>query len=33
MDSLLSKSESTEKDALEIGRKIKNEIAKRHGLV
>ena len=27
MDSLLSKSELTDKDALEIGRKIKREIA------
>ena len=33
MDSLLSKSELTEEDALEIGRKIKREIAKKHGLV
>jgi len=33
MDNLLSKSELTEKDALEIGRKIKHEIAKKHGLV
>ena len=33
MDNLLSKSELTEKDALEIGRKIKREIAKKHGLV
>ena len=33
MDDLLSKSELTEKDALEIGRKIKREIAKKHGLV
>ena len=31
MDKLLSKSELTEKDALEIGRKIKHEIAKKHG--
>jgi len=33
MDNILSKSELTEKDALEIGRKIKREIAKKHGLV
>jgi len=33
IDSILSKSELTEKDALEIGRKIKHEIAKKHGLV
>ena len=33
MDNLLSKSELTEKDALEIGMKIKREIAKKHGLV
>ena len=33
MDNLLSKSELTKKDAIEIGRKIKHEIAKRHGLV
>ena len=33
MDNLLSKSELTEEDAVEIGRKIKHEIAKRHGLV
>ena len=32
MDNILSKSEFTEKDALEIGRKIKREIAKKHGL-
>jgi len=32
MDNLLSKSELTEEDALEIGRKIKREIAKKHGL-
>jgi len=30
MDTLLSKSELTEKDAIEIGRKIKHEIAKKH---
>jgi hypothetical protein len=33
MDSLLSKSEFTEKDALTLGRKIKQGIAKQHGLV
>lgn len=33
MDNLLSKSELTEEDALEIGRKIKREIAKKHGLI
>ena len=33
MDSLLSKSELTEKDTMEIGKKIKREIAKKHGLV
>ena len=33
MDKFLSKSELTEKDAEEIGRKIKHEIAKKHGLV
>lgn len=33
MDNLLSKSKLTEKDALEIGRKLKQEIAKKHGLV
>jgi len=33
MDNLLSKSELTEKDALEIGRKIKHEIAKKQDLV
>jgi len=32
MDKLLSKSKLTEKDALEIGRKLKEEIAKRHKL-
>ena len=30
MDTLLSKSEISEKDAIEIGRKIKHEIAKKH---
>ena len=33
MDSLLSKSEITEEDAIEIGNKIKHEISKKHGLV
>ena len=33
MDKFLSKSELTEKDAEEIGRKIKHEIAKKHGLI
>ncbi len=33
MDKLLAKSELTEEDALEIGRKINRGIAKRHGLV
>jgi len=33
MDNLLSKSEFTEKDALTLGRKIKQGIAKKHGLV
>jgi hypothetical protein len=33
MDRLLSKSKLTEKDALEIGRKIKEGIARRHGLL
>lgn len=32
MDKLVSKSKLTEKDALEIGRKIKKEVARRHGL-
>ncbi len=32
MDKLVSKSKLTEKDALEIGRKIKIGMAKRHGL-
>lgn len=32
MDKLLAKSELTEKDAEEIGHKIKHGIAKRHGL-
>jgi len=33
MDKFLSKSKLTEKDAEEIGHKIKRGIAKRHGLV
>lgn len=33
MEKLLVKSELTEQDAEEIGRKIKHGIAKRHGLV
>jgi hypothetical protein len=33
MEKILAKSEFTDKDALEFGRKIKHEIAKRHGLV
>lgn len=32
MDRLLSKSQLTEQDALELGRKIKKGIAERHGL-
>jgi len=32
MDRLVSKSKLTEKEALEIGRKIKKEVARRHGL-
>lgn len=32
MDKILSKSQLTEKDALEIGRKVKEGIAKQHGL-
>jgi len=32
MDKMLSKSKLTEKDALEIGRKVNREIAKKHGL-
>jgi len=32
MDKILSKSTLTEKDALELGRKINKEVAKRHGL-
>jgi len=33
MDKLLAKSELTEKDALEIGRKINRGIARKHGLI
>ena len=33
MDKLLAKSALTEEDALEIGRKIKHGIARKHGLV
>ena len=33
MDNILVKSTLTEKDALEIGRKVNNAIAKRHGLI
>lgn len=33
MDKILSKSKLTEKDALEIGRKVNKEIANRHGLL
>ena len=33
MDKLLANSELTEKNALEIGHKIKHGIAKRHGLI
>jgi hypothetical protein len=33
MDNLLSKSEFTEKDALTLGRKIKQGIAKQHSLM
>ncbi|MCX6666380.1 MAG: hypothetical protein NT038_10070 [Euryarchaeota archaeon] len=33
MDKIISKSELTEKDAESIGRKIKHDIAKKHGLV
>ncbi|HLD06190.1 MAG TPA: hypothetical protein VJC16_01490 [Candidatus Nanoarchaeia archaeon] len=32
MDKILSKSALTEKDALDIGRKINKAVAKRHGL-
>lgn len=33
MDKILSKSKLTEKDAIEIGKKINEGIAKRHGLL
>ena len=33
MDKILAKSTLTEKDALEIGRKVNKAIAKRHGLI
>lgn len=33
MDKILAKSILTEKDALEIGRKINKSVAKRHGLI
>ncbi|MCL4365600.1 hypothetical protein M1590_04750 [Candidatus Marsarchaeota archaeon] len=33
MDQILSKSKLTEKDAIEIGRKINEGIARRHGLL
>ncbi len=33
MDKILSKSKLTEKDALEIGRKVNIGIAKKHGLI
>jgi len=33
LNDLLEKSELTEKDAIEIGRKIKHNVAKKHGLV
>lgn len=33
MDKLLANSKLTEKDAIEIGRKINKSIAKRHGLI
>ncbi|MBI1972358.1 MAG: hypothetical protein HYS53_03595 [Candidatus Aenigmarchaeota archaeon] len=32
MDKLVSKSKLTEREAAEIGRKIKKEVARRHGL-
>ena len=32
LDAIAAKSKLTEKDALEIGRKVNKEIAKRHGL-
>ena len=33
MDKILAKSTLTEKDALEIGRKVNKAVAKRHGLI
>lgn len=33
MDNILAKSRLTERDALEIGRKINMAVAKRHGLI
>ena len=33
MDKILSKSRLTEKDALEIGRKVNRQIARKHGLI
>lgn len=33
MDALLAKSKLTEEDAIEIGRKVKKGIARRHGLI
>lgn len=33
MDKILAKSKLTEEDALEIGRKVNREIARKHGLV
>lgn len=33
MDKILAKSTLTEKDALELGRKINKAVAKRHGLI
>ncbi len=33
MDKILSKSRLIEEDALEIGRKVNREIAKKHGLI
>ncbi len=33
MDKLLAKSELTEEDALQIGKKVNTEIAKRHGIM
>nr|MBI4156661.1 hypothetical protein [Candidatus Woesearchaeota archaeon] len=33
MDKILANSKLTEKDALEIGRKVNRGIAKRHGLI